>query len=539
MGGPRREQFRDRDGWWRSAVVHQVYPRSFADGDGDGIGDLIGARQRLAHVADLGADAVWFSPFYVSPGADGGYDVADYRDVDLQYGTLADAEELVWTAHDLGLRILLDLVPNHSSDRHARFQAALAAGAGSPERAWYHFADGRGPDGDLPPNDWQSLFSGPAWTRVHEPDGTPGQWYLHLFDAAQPDWNWDSEQVRAEFDDVLRFWLERGVDGFRVDVAHGLVKAPGLPSWPYPSIGAMARPADGPQPPMWDQPGLADVYRRWRAVLQEYQDRDGVERVLVGEAWLRPERLVRLLEPGVLHQAFEFGYLQCDWNAAALQATAQQALRSTGSVGAPVTWVLSNHDVVRHTTRLGSLERARAATALLLALPGSVYLYQGEELGLPEVTDLPDEVRTDPVFHRSGGAVAGRDGSRVPLPWEADRPAFGFSPSGRSWLPQPTGFSELAVDAQRGVEGSTLEFYRSALALRRDLGLGEVADVGWRDAPEGALRLERGDCTVLVNTTGAPVEFSDLRSAQLLLSSAEKHAEPGVLSPDSTQWLRS
>jgi len=531
----RHEQFRHQDGWWRAAVVHQVYPRSFADGDGDGVGDLIGARRRLAHLVELGVDAVWFSPFYDSPGSDGGYDVADYRDVDLQYGTLADAEELVWTAHDLGLRILLDLVPNHSSTRHARFQAALAAAPGSPERSWYHFADGVG---DRPPNDWQSLFSGPAWTRTTNPDGSPGQWYLHLFDAAQPDWNWDNEDVRKEFDDVLRFWLDRGVDGFRVDVAHGLVKAPGLPSWPYPTIGAMARPADGPQPPMWDQPGLPEVYRRWRGVLQEYRDRDGVERILVGEAWLRPERLARLLEPGVLHQTFEFGFLQSGWSATELRTRATRALELADRVGAPVTWVLSNHDVVRHTTRLGSLDRARAATALMLALPGSAYLYQGEELGLPEVLDLPPETRADPVFRRSGGTVVGRDGSRVPFPWNADRPAFGFSPSGRSWLPQPPGFGALALDGQRGVKGSTFEFYRSALALRRLSGLGSISTLEWREAPEGVLHLQRGAITVLVNTGGVGVEIPALRSAELLLSSSGCPAEAGFLAPDSAQWLR-
>ncbi|MFJ9794545.1 glycoside hydrolase family 13 protein [Streptomyces sp. NPDC101145] len=470
-----------RPGWWRDAVIYQVYVRSFADSDGDGIGDLRGVRERLPHVARLGADAVWLTPFYASPQADGGYDVADYRAVDPVFGDLADADALVREAHRLGLRVIVDIVPNHTSDRHPWFQEALA-GEG---RDRYHFRPGRGPGGSLPPNDWESVFGGPAWTRVAD-----GSWYLHLFAPEQPDLNWENERVRAEFASVLRFWLDLGVDGFRIDVAHGMVKAPGLPD-----IGRreQARLIGAQQLPFFDQDGVHEIHRAWRRLLDAYGEGDGGrERIGVAEAWApTPERLALYVRPDELHQAFNFHYLRCPWEADALRRVIDESLRATESVGAPATWVLSNHDVVRHATRLGGPRRARAAALLMLALPGSAYLYQGEELGLPEVADLPDELRQDPAFHRGEGQDGLRDGCRVPIPWTRDGSSYGFGPGG-SWLPQPEGWGALSVEAQTGDPASTLELYRAALRVRREHpALGAGGPVEWLPVPPGLLAFRR------------------------------------------------
>lgn len=435
-------------GWWTEAVIYQVYPRSFGDSDGDGMGDLAGVRARLPYLRDLGVDAVWLSPFYASPQADAGYDVADYRAVDPVFGTLQDADELIREAHVQGLRIIVDLVPNHSSDRHDWFVRALADGPGSPLRERYHFRPGRGRDGELPPNDWESVFGGPAWTRTENPDGTPGDWYLHLFAPEQPDFDWEHPAVADEFRSILRFWLDRGVDGFRVDVAHGLVKAPGLPDLGA-GAGRVGLLDDGVRP-FFDQEGVHAVYRTWRALIEEYPG----ERIFVAEAWTPTvERTARYVRPDELHQAFNFQYLTTPWDAVALREVVDRSLDAMRPVGAPATWVLSNHDVTRHATRFANppgpgtqlrtagdralgLRRARAATLLMLALPGSAYVYQGEELGLPDVVDLPDEVRQDPSFFRSAGQDGLRDGCRVPIPWTTDGPSHGFGPAG-SWLPQP------------------------------------------------------------------------------------------------------
>ncbi len=462
--------------WWRDAVIYQIYPRSWADGDGDGIGDLPGITARLPHLADLGVDALWLSPFYTSPQNDAGYDVADYRDVDPLFGTLADADVLIDRAHELGLRVLVDIVPNHSSSEHPWFQAALSAAPGSPERARYVFRDGKGPDGAEPPNNWLSNFGGPGWTRVTETDGSPGQWYLHLFDVTQPDFDWTNPVVAEEMESVLRFWLDRGVDGFRIDVAHALVKAPGLPDTEVAHEMAVERTSDLP---MWDQPGVHDIYRRWRKLTDSYAvEGQDADRILCAEAWVTPaEAMARYVRSDELHQAFNFGFLLSAWIAEELQRNIEGSLQAVAEVGAPQTWVLSNHDVVRHASRLGfppvpgpiqvggigagdpqpdaeaGLRRARAATTVMLALPGSAYLYQGEELGLPEATELPDELRQDPTWEKSGRTSRGRDGCRVPIPWEADAPSYGFGPSAASWLPQPAVYGELAVDRQRGVRG--------------------------------------------------------------------------------------
>ncbi|MBZ2195267.1 glycoside hydrolase family 13 protein [Occultella gossypii] len=547
--------------WWRSAVIYQVYPRSFADSDGDGIGDLPGITARLGHLSRLGVDAVWLSPFYTSPQHDAGYDVADYRQVDPLFGTLEDADALLARARTLGLRVLVDLVPNHTSDEHAWFRAALPAPAGSPERERYIFRDGRGPDGAEAPNNWRSVFGGPAWTRVTDADGTPGQWYLHLFDVHQPDLNWENEEVRAEFEAILRFWLDRGVDGFRVDVAHGLVKDQGFEDWAGHAemIAGDDAGEEGVGPaPMWDQPGVHEIYRRWHEVLASY---DG-DRALVAEAWAdTDEAMARYIRPDEMHQAFNFDFLCTEWSAPALKDSITEGLAACDSVGAPTTWVLSNHDVVRATSRLGlpttgkgpngigaddpqpdadlGARRARAAALLMFALPGSAYIYQGEELGLPEHTALPGDVRQDPAFWRSGYTEKGRDGCRVPLPWEADAPAFGFSPTGASWLPQPTAWAAFALDAQKGVAGSSYELFRKALRLRRefDLGTGSLAWVEGSWGPEqGLLVFTNRQVIVAVNLSDGPIPLPD--GLDVILASGELRGELGhqALPADTAVW---
>ncbi|GAB2601354.1 glycoside hydrolase family 13 protein [Pseudactinotalea suaedae] len=564
--------------WWRSAVIYQVYPRSFADADGDGLGDLAGVTSRLGHLTRLGVDAVWLSPFYTSPQHDAGYDVADYRQVDPRFGTLTDADALLEKAHRLGLKVIVDLVPNHTSNEHAWFQAALAAAPGSPERERYVFREGRGEHGELAPTNWISVFGGPAWSRVTEADGSPGQWYLHLFDVTQPDLNWENEEVRLELESILRFWLDRGVDGFRVDVAHGLVKDQSFPDWGHRTDMVSGHDDEGgedelgdvrtgghadPGPsPYWDQPGVHEIYRRWRRVLESY---DG-DRCLVAEAWADgPEKIAAYTRPDEMHQAFNFDFLSTPWDAELLRESITGGLGAADAVGAPCTWVLSNHDVVRAASRLGlaktgkgpngigaddpqpdaeqGLRRARAAALLMLALPGSAYLYQGEELGLPEHTTLPDELREDPAYVRTGRAEKGRDGCRVPLPWEADAPGFGFSPNGATWLPQPADWASYAVDTQKGVPGSTLETYRAALRLRRDyrLGTGSLAWVDGLDdcAQESVLAFTNREVLVVANLGATPVELS--LGVELVHASGPlgQGTTGGLLVPtDTTVWVR-
>ena len=520
--------------WWRNAVVYEVYVRSFADSDGDGLGDLPGITARLPYLRSLGVDAVWLTPFYPSPQRDAGYDVADYTDVDPRFGSLPDADDLLCTAHRLGLKVVVDLVPNHTSSEHAWFRAALAAGPGSPERARYLFRPGKGRGGVKPPNNWTSVFGGSAWTRVED-----GEWYLHLFDSSQPDLNWRHPDVPAMFESVLRFWLDRGVDGVRIDVAHSLFKVASLRDQ-RPTVA----PADGPQPPatggvsqpllldqpMWDQPEVRDVYRGWHRILEEY---DG-DRMAVAEAWTEsPESLARYVRPDELSQAFNFAWLLAPWSASAFAEVISSTLAALAPVGASPTWVLSNHDVVRHPTRYGGgpvgRARARAATLTMLALPGSAYLYQGEELGLEEV-DVPPEARQDPVWFRTG--THGRDGSRVPMPWRGTRPPYGFSPAGTTtWLPMPDDWAGLTVAAQRKDPASTWSFYREALRTRR-----RYADAG--DAVElvgdrsTVLELRRGPLTVVCNCGVRPV---GLPAGEVVLASGP--LRDGLLPPDTAVWL--
>jgi alpha-glucosidase len=548
--------------WWRDAVIYQVYPRSWADADGDGVGDLPGITSRLGHLADLGVDAVWLSPFYVSPQHDAGYDVADYRQVDRRFGHLADADALLARAHELGIRVIVDLVPNHSSWDHAWFRDALASPPGSVARSRYLFRDGEGPGGAQPPNNWRSSFGGSAWERVTEADGSPGQWYLHLFDVSQPDFDWDNPEVGDEMESVIRYWLDRGVDGFRIDVAHGLVKADGLPDAPE-DVDADTTPTH--LLPMWDQDGVHEIYRRWRKVVEDYDVAgEDADRILCGEAWVTPaDRLARYIRSDELHQTFNFDYLMTPWIASEQRNVITTSLQAAASVGAPQTWVLSNHDVVRHATRLGyeqrpgrrnidgigaddpqpdaalGLERARAATSVMLALPGSAYLYQGEELGLPDATELPDEVRQDPTWERSAHQRKGRDGCRVPVPWEADAPAYGFNGTGRTWLPQPERYGELAPDRQRGVPGSTLELYRTLLRLRREHRLG-VRELTWTSGVGADLLAfeltadGKQSVHVLANLGATPAPLP--AGAQVLVASGPL-ADSGAVPTDVTVWF--
>ncbi|WP_236007716.1 glycoside hydrolase family 13 protein [Nakamurella leprariae] len=526
-----------RSPWWRSAVIYQIYPRSFADGDGDGMGDLVGARQRLGYLAELGVDAIWLSPFYPSPQADAGYDVADYRDVEPAFGTLDDARALVAEAHERGLRVIIDLVPNHTSEAHAWFQAALAAGPGSPERARYVFREGRGPDGDLPPNNWTSNFGGPAWTRL--PDGW---WYLHLFAPEQPDLDWTNPEVADEFDDVLRFWLDLGVDGFRIDVAHGMVKDQSLPDLDDPVGHHLLLATDDGDHPYWDQDGVHEIYRRWRRVIDAYPG----ERIFVAEAWVpNPDRFALYLRPDELHTAFNFDFLEAPWDAAAARDVVDGTLRRLHRVGAPATWVLSNHDVIRHVTRFGGgqlgLRRARAATLLSLALPGGAYVYQGEELGLEEVFDIPAADRQDPVFFQTDGDRLGRDGCRVPLPWSGTAAPFGFGPAGTPWLPQPADWGAVTAAAQDGDPTSTLTFYRTALAARRaEPALGD-GPMRWIDTAEPTLlAFWRGDgFACVVNYADEPTPLpTELAGGRVLVASTDDALTGGVLAGNAAVWVR-
>ncbi|GAA5031313.1 glycoside hydrolase family 13 protein [Microbacterium fluvii] len=534
----------DRD-WWRTAAIYQLYVRSFADGNGDGTGDLAGVRSRLPYLKALGIDAIWFNPWYPSPLADGGYDVQDYRAIDPRFGTLAEAEQLIAEALALGIRTIVDIVPNHVSDRHPWFQRALAAGPGSPERARFWFHPGLGPDGDGMPTDWVSSFQGSTWTRTTEADGTPGEWYLHLFTPEQPDLNWNHPDVRREHEDILRFWFDRGVAGVRIDSAALPVKDPALPPVP-------AEVAPGEHPHL-DRDELHDIYRGWRAVADGYAG----SRILVGEVWLDDaERFARYLRPDEMHTAFNFDFMTRPWSANELRASVERTLAEHAPIGAPATWVLSNHDVTRPVTRYGRADsgfaferkrfgtptdlargtrRARAAAMLTAALPGCLYIYQGDELGLPEV-ELPREVIEDPMHFRSGGVDPGRDGCRVPLPWAGNSAPYGFGTDADhdTWLPQPGDWAELTVEAEEHDPASTLALYRAMLRLRRDRPDFGAAELDWLELGSDVVAFRRGERTASVTNFGpAPIDLPAHRGVVLVSTPLED----GMLPPDATAWL--
>jgi len=535
--------------WWRSAVIYQVYVRSFFDANGDGIGDLAGVRAKLGYLRDLGVDAIWFNPWYPSPMADGGYDVADYRDIEPAFGTLAEAEELIKAALDLGIRTIIDVVPNHISNQHPWFRAALAAEPGSPERARFWFHPGRGENGDQMPTAWVSSFSGTSWTRTTNADGTPGEWYLHLFTPEQPDLNWQNPEIWAEHEAILRFWFDRGVAGIRIDSAAMPVKDPAFPELPE-------QPGLPGSHPHLDRDELHDIYRDWRTVADSYPG----TRVLVGEIWLEDtERFARYLRPDELHTAFNFDFMARPWAAKELRASIEQTLAAHAPVGAPATWVLSNHDVTRPVTRYGRADssfaflskrfgvptdlalgtrRARAASLLAAALPGSLYIYQGDELGLPEAEQIPLELLQDPMHFRSNGVDPGRDGCRVPLPWRENGPSFGFSPddaAAEPWLPQPADWAGLSVEAELADPGSMLSLYRDTLRLRRGSAGLHDGPLTWLDRGEDVLAFTRGENFVSIsNLSTEPVPLPE--HVEVLLSSSA--LENGLLPSDSTAWLR-
>lgn len=530
------------NGWWRHGVVYQVYVRSFADGNGDGTGDIAGLRSKLGYLNDLGVDALWINPWYSSPLKDGGYDVADYRAIDERFGTLEEVEQFIAEAHEAGIKVIADLVPNHTSDQHRWFQEALAAAPGDPARERYIFQPGKGIDGSEPPTNWTAVFGGSAWERV--PDG---EWYLHIFDPSQPDLNWEHEDVLAEFDSIFRFWLDRGIDGFRIDVAHGLVK-----DLSFPDVAEQAvileseRSADHP---FWDRDGVHEINRRWRSVLDEYDNR-----MMVAEAWVAADRLPLYLRPDEYHQSFNFDLLDTDWDAGLFSAVIEKSVTAANAVGAASTWVLSNHDVMRHATRYGlpagtkwrrwpmigphdvldqeaGTRRARAAALITLSLPGSTYVYQGEELGLPEVWDLPEDVLDDPTWERSGHTEKGRDGCRVPIPWEIDGPSFGFG-SGAPWMPQPASFGPLSAAAQAEDPASTLSLYRRATALRRE-HLARVEAFDLVDLGAGVLAYARGaNMLVVANMSTEAISLPD---GEVLISSDPSQGQ--LLQPDSAVWI--
>jgi alpha-glucosidase len=537
-------------GWWRNAVIYQIYVRSFADGNGDGTGDLAGVRSRLGYLRDLGVDALWFNPWYASPLADGGYDVSDYRAIHSSFGDLQEAEQLIREALALGIRTIIDIVPNHISDQHPWFQAALAAGPGSPERERFWFRPGRGADGGEIPNHWVSNFQGEAWTRTVNPDGMPGEWYLHLFASEQPDLNWNHPDVRREHEDVLRFWFDRGVAGVRIDSAALLMKDPELPE-----VTDDLAPGNHPYT---DRDEVHEIYRSWRRLAESYPG----ERVLVGEVWMEDSaRFANYLRSDEMHTAFNFDFMSRPWDADQLRESISTMLAVHAPVGAPSTWVLSNHDVTRPVTRYGREEssfsfigkrfgtptdltlgtrRARAAAMLTAALPGSLYIYQGDELGLPEVEDLPIARLQDPMHFRSKGVDPGRDGCRVPLPWSGQHPPFGFSPYAgvdpvEPWIPQPTGWAGYTVEAQAHDPGSMLSLYRAMLRVRRADPALQGDAFSFVDAPDGVLQFSRGDAFISVtNFSQKSVPLPEHH--QLLLSSAE--LVDGKLPTDSTAWLR-
>ena len=539
--------------WWRSAVIYQIYIRSFADGNGDGTGDLAGVRSRLRYLRDLGVDAIWLTPWYKSPLADGGYDVEDYFGIDPSFGDLEQAEALIREALALGIRTIIDIVPNHISDQHPWFKAALASPAGGPERERFWFRPGRGTNGEDMPNHWVSNFQGDTWTRTTNQDGTLGEWYLHLFTPEQPDLNWNHPDVRRLHEDVLRFWFDRGVAGVRIDSAALLIKDPELPEVPE-----NVKPG---QHPNVDRDEVHDVYRSWRAIADSYPG----SRVLVGEVWMaNTERFAKYLRADEMHTAFNFDFMARPWKATQLRESIDSMLAAHAPVGAPSTWVLSNHDVTRPVTRYGredtsfafaakrfhtptnlalGMRRARAAALLSAALPGSLYLYQGDELGLPEAESIPLEALQDPMHFRSEGVDPGRDGCRVPLPWSGTEPPYGFTPEGAPsapWLPQPGDWANLTVEAEAGNTDSMLSLYRIALSIRRShpaLGDGELTwlDVDGLVPENGVLAFSRGLGFVSVtNLSDAPVELPSY--TRLLLASTP--LESGLLPSDSTAWLR-
>ena len=525
------------ENWWEQAAIYQVYPRSFRDSNGDGEGDLKGVIEGLPYLASLGIDAIWLSPFYKSPNKDGGYDVSDPRDVDPRFGTLDDARELIKAAHNENLKVIFDIVPNHFSSDHPWFQAALHSKRGSRERSRFHFYDGKG-DGSVPPNNWPSVFTGSCWTQI--PDG---QWYLHLFDSSQPDLNWENSEVIEDFEKTLRFWLDLGIDGFRIDVAHGLAKDEIKKDHRDPKALAMALRIDDvsmdkesriellSDMPIFDRPGVHEIFRNWRKILNEYSDK-----MAVGEAFIYPtSKLAKYIRSDELNQVFNFDFLLIEWDAGVIRESVERVISEVSAEGASATWCLNNHDSMRVISRLGSVEKAKALALLTHALPGTLYIYEGEELGLPD-GEIPNHARQDPLYFRSGGTDLGRDGARVPIPWNSKEPNFGFT-SGKPWLPMPEQYRSCSIDIELSDEGSFLNYYKKSLVLRKKLN--QTNEIEFEDAPEGIIIFRRGSkYRVYANTTSLDKKLP--ANGEILISSNSKALiNNGELQipANSTLWL--
>jgi alpha-glucosidase len=576
------------DDWWKQAVVYQIYPRSFKDANGDGLGDIPGITSKMQYLRELGIDAIWLSPFYPSDLADGGYDIIDYRNVDPRLGTMQDFDALVSAAHQEGIKVIVDIVPNHTANKHAWFLEALAAGRGSTARERYIFKEGSGPNGEFPPNDWQSLFGGPAWERVED-----GQWYLHIFAKEQPDLNWNNPEVHEEFKKTLRFWSDHGTDGFRVDVAHGLAKKldgasmKDLSRWTvHDSLSH-----DGTHP-LWDRTQVHDIYREWRQVFNEYNP----PRFAVGEAWVVPEHQYLYASPDELGQVFNFEFAIANWFSQDFRTAIRDGLQAAKSSGSTATWVMSNHDVPRHPSRYGlpqapskathqlpkdwvlrdgttyeenrelGTRRARAAILMETALPGSVYIYQGEELGLFEVPNIPWDRLEDPTPFRTRGRYTekGRDGCRVPLPWNSqDAPhgaswdsrfgtgaSFGFSPSDATagsqsadpHLPQPLWYKDFAVDVEQQDPTSMLSLYKACLSHRAALlTSAHNTSVTWLDEGDEVIAYTRqaadnSGYTAIASITNFGKNAVALPEGDLILSSIQLD-DPTLLPQDTSAWI--
>jgi alpha-glucosidase len=533
--------------WWRDAVIYQVYPRSFRDSNGDGEGDLQGVIQGLPYLESLGVDAIWLSPFYKSPNKDGGYDVADPRDVDPRFGTLDDAKELIKSAHSHGIKVIFDIVPNHFSSEHKWFIEALNSAPGSKERARFHFYDGKG-DGSTPPNNWPSIFTGSCWTRINEKDGKPGQWYLHLFDSSQPDLNWSNQDIADDFEKTLRFWLDMGIDGFRIDVAHGLAKDEIKKDHHDPEGLALALRIDDVSMdkerrisllsdiPFFDRAGVHEIYRKWRKVLDEYPDK-----MAVAEAFIYPtSKLVKYIRKDELHQVFNFDFLLIEWDAKVIRECVERVIAEVSVEGAPATWCLNNHDSKRLVSRLGDSEKAKALALLTQALPGSIYIYEGEELGLPD-GQMPDNARQDPLYFRSKGADLGRDGCRVPIPWQANEKNFGFT-TGTPWLPMMNEYKDFAIDEEEQDKDSYLNLYKRSLKLRKSIvGLQGNSTIQFQDIKPGIVHFTRmNGFHLYANTNENPINIENVSGEVILKSNSGISISNGTLTlpANSTVWIQ-
>ncbi len=551
--------------WWRQAVIYQIYPRSFKDSNGDGIGDIKGITSKIGYLSSLNVDAVWLSPFYPSALADGGYDVDDYRDVDPKLGTLADFDEMLNKLHEAGIRVFVDIVPNHSSNRHEWFKEAIVSEPGSAARNRYIFRDGKGANGELPPTNWPSHFAPSAWSHESTQGGKHNQWYCHLFAPEQPDFNWDNREIEDDFLKTLKFWADRGVDGFRIDVAHALKKDLSEPlkdQARYPDL-VNRKPGDNI---LFDRDEVHEIYKEWRQLFNQYNP----PRVAVAEAYVPADRLALYASADELGQAFNFELLNANFNATEFKTVIDRGLTQAKALGSSSTWCLNNHDQMRPATKYGLLptvdhirwknsagatspldenlgmRSAIAASMLIMALPGCTYIYQGEELGLHEVLGIPEDQIQDPQYLRNLKVDVGRDGCRVPLPWTSSGSSFGFGDGG-SHLPQPQWFAKNSVEVESKDPQSPLSIFRKALELRK--GLVTEEEMQWHETGDAnVLHFSRPNGWHCITNFGRG--HFDLTGKGEILHSSGPLAEAGIylihgvetsgndLPPATTVWLQ-